>query len=176
MPINMPQKGGYYYPHPQHAYGRISGSPPEAAESVTTSGVASYDPSASSSSYAGSASDYDSSSTTAGVDLIEYMSDRLNGSFNPTPLDRSLAKQAQTYVTFSASFPYPIELTGKQIRRVECQTPRAFGTAGTCSAPISRRACQLCRRDAGRKRRAEGSAVDTEASRVRLLRKLSRDC
>ena len=96
MPIAMPQKGAYYYPHPQHSYGRVSGSPPEAPESVTTSGVASYEPSATSSSYAGSASDYESSGTTAGVDLIEYMGDRLNGAFNPTGLDRSLAKQAQT--------------------------------------------------------------------------------
>jgi hypothetical protein len=96
MPINMPQKGGYYFPQPQHPYGRVSASPPEAPESVTTSGVPSYEPSATSSSYAGSASDYDSSGTTAGVDLIEYMGDRLHGSFNPTPLDRSLAKQAQT--------------------------------------------------------------------------------
>lgn len=96
MPINMPQKGGYYYPHPQTAYGRVSASPPEAPESVTTSGVPSYEPSATSSSYAGSASDYDSSGTTAGVDLMDYMGERINGSFNPTPLDRSLARQAQT--------------------------------------------------------------------------------
>lgn len=96
VPINMPQKGAYYYPHPQYTYGRVSGSPPEAPESVTTSGVHSYEPSATSSSYAGSASDYDSSGTTAGVDLMDYMGDRLNGSFNPTPLDRSLARQAQT--------------------------------------------------------------------------------
>lgn len=96
LPISMPQKPGYYYPHPQHAYGRVSASPPEAPESVTTSGVPSYEPSATSSSYAGSASDYDSSGTTTGVDLLEYMGDRLNGSFDATPLDRSLAKQAQT--------------------------------------------------------------------------------
>jgi hypothetical protein len=95
----MPQKPGYYHPTaPHHGYGRVSVSPPEPADSVTTSGVASYEPSATSSSYAGSASDYDSSASTAGVDLMEYMGDRLHGAFDPMPLDRSLAKQAQTYV------------------------------------------------------------------------------
>jgi biogenesis of lysosome-related organelles complex 1 subunit KXD1 len=105
VPINPAQKQGYYptypgypgYPTAQPAtYSRISASPPEAAESVTTSGVPSYAPSATSSSYAGSASDYDTSTgTTAGVDLLEYMGDRVNGSLDPIPLDRSLAKQAQ---------------------------------------------------------------------------------
>lgn len=94
-PIQMPQKPGYYYP-PQQSYGRVSGSPPEAADSVTTSGVPSYEPSATSSNYAGSASDYESNSGTASVDLLDYMGNRLNGSFDPIPLDRSLAKQAQT--------------------------------------------------------------------------------
>lgn len=94
-PINMPQKPGYYYPPPQH-YGRIPGSPPEASDSTTTSGVPSYEVSASSSHYAGSHSDYDSSSGAASVDLMDYMGNRLNGSFDPLPLDRSLAKQAQT--------------------------------------------------------------------------------
>lgn len=93
LPIPMPHQKSYYPSPPQ--YSRVSASPPEAPESVTTSGVASYEPSATSSSYAGSASDYDSSHTT-GVDLIEYMSDRMNGSFDPMPLDRSLAKQSQT--------------------------------------------------------------------------------
>jgi hypothetical protein len=35
-PIQVPQKPGYYYP-PQHTYGRVSASPPEAPDSVTTS-------------------------------------------------------------------------------------------------------------------------------------------
>ncbi|KAF1984362.1 hypothetical protein K402DRAFT_336615 [Aulographum hederae CBS 113979] len=96
-PINMPRKPGYY-PNPHHgAHSRMSVSPPEAADSVTTSGVASYDPSAASSSYAGSASDYESTpSSGASVDLYEYMNDRIGSSFDPTPLDRSLAQQAQT--------------------------------------------------------------------------------
>lgn len=54
--------------------------------------------SATSSSYAGSTSgDYDSSTSAAnGVDLHEYMQDRFSNAFDPLPLDRSLATQAQT--------------------------------------------------------------------------------
>ena len=95
LPIAMPQKPGYYRPGPaHHGYGRVSVSPPEAPESVTTGG-ASYEPS-SSASYAGSASDYDSSASTTGVDLMEYMGERLHGAFDPLPMERGLAKQAQT--------------------------------------------------------------------------------
>lgn len=100
LPIPMPHQKSYY-PSPPH-YSHVSASPPEAPESVTTSGVASFEPSATSSSYAGSASDYDSSHTT-GVDLIEYMSDRMHGSLDPMPLDRSLVKQSQTYISPSLS-------------------------------------------------------------------------
>lgn len=76
----------------------MAGSPPEATASVTSgSAVTSYDPSASSSSYAGSASDYDASSNgAASVDLLDYMNDRVASAYNPMPLDRSLAQQAQT--------------------------------------------------------------------------------
>jgi hypothetical protein len=94
-PIQVPQKQGYYYP-PQQTYGRVSASPPEAPDSVTTSGVASYEPSAASSNYAGSHSDYESTNGATSVDLLDYMGNRVNGSFDPMPLDRSLAKQAQT--------------------------------------------------------------------------------
>lgn len=90
----------YYQPSQQHVYGC---SPPEASESVTTStgltptyGQSAY--SATSRSYAGSASgsDYDSTSSASGVDLQEYMQDRFSGAFDPLPLDRTLAVQAQT--------------------------------------------------------------------------------
>lgn len=69
-------------------------SPPEASSSVNTSAV----PSLTSSTYGGSAaSDYDSShSGSSGVDLIDMLNDRLSNAVDPIPLDRSLAKQAQT--------------------------------------------------------------------------------
>lgn len=103
MPLNVPakQRGAdtYYPPQQTGAHGRLSVSPPEPADSVTTGGPTSYDPTATgSSSYAGSASEYEMNGRdgAASVDLLDYMGDRLNGSFNPMPLDRSMAKQAQT--------------------------------------------------------------------------------
>ncbi|PSN64697.1 hypothetical protein BS50DRAFT_498049 [Corynespora cassiicola Philippines] len=121
LPINMPQKPGYYYPPQQPTYNRVAGSPPSAPESVSTNGVASYAPSATSSSYAGSASDYDASSssgTGASVDLMEYMGERVNGSFDPTPLDRSLAKQAQTSGELNAKHRELLELQALAQRRL----------------------------------------------------------
>lgn len=113
QPINMPQKPGTYPAYPQHGpYSRVSVSPPEAPESTTTgSGVTSYDPSAASSSYAGSASEYDPSSNgAASIDLLDYMNDRLAGSYNPMPLDRSLAQQSQTSGKLNAKTRQLMEL------------------------------------------------------------------
>jgi hypothetical protein len=97
LPITVPAKQQPYYATPQ-TYG-YAVSPPEGAESVTT-GTGTYGHSgysATSSSYAGSASGYeDSTSSANGVDLHEYMQDRFSGAFDPLPLDRTLAKQAQT--------------------------------------------------------------------------------
>ncbi|KAF1963580.1 hypothetical protein CC80DRAFT_9219 [Byssothecium circinans] len=122
LPISMPHKPGYYYPHhPQQHYGRVSGSPPEAPDSVTTSGVASYEPSATSSSYAGSASDYDSASSggaAGGVDLLDYMGKRLNGTLDSTRLDRSLVKQAQTSGELNAKHRELLELQALAQRRL----------------------------------------------------------
>ncbi|KAL6702997.1 hypothetical protein ACN47E_010352 [Coniothyrium glycines] len=116
-PIQMPQKPGYYY-QPQQHFGRISGSPPEAPGSVTTSGVPSYEPSATSSNYAGSANEYDASSGAASVDLLSYMGNRLNNSFDPMPLDRSLAKQAQTSGELNAKHRELLELQALAQRRL----------------------------------------------------------
>jgi hypothetical protein len=95
LPIAVPHKQPYYTPQ-SHSY---AVSPPEAPESVTT-GTTSYGHSAysaTSSSYAGSASgEYDSSASANGVDMQEYMQDRFAGAFDPLPLDRTLAVQAQT--------------------------------------------------------------------------------
>jgi biogenesis of lysosome-related organelles complex 1 subunit KXD1 len=89
----MPSKS----PHYSQAYVRnaYAVSPPEAADSVTTgSGMNSgY----SASSYAGSVSGYDDSTSSAnGVDLHEYMQDRFATAFDPLKLDRSLVTQTQS--------------------------------------------------------------------------------
>ena len=91
----MPGKSPYYTP-PTHLapYARSAISPPQPGSSVNTSAV----PSLTSGSYAGSsAGDYDSSHGGAtGVDLVEMLNDRLSNAVDPLPLDRSLARQAQT--------------------------------------------------------------------------------
>lgn len=111
QPVAMPQKqqqNPYYPQYPQYqqptaynaAYNHLSVSPPEAPDSVTTSGGISYDPSGTTSSYAASASDYEASTSSGGasIDLLEYMNNQLATAYNPTPLDRSIAQQAQTCV------------------------------------------------------------------------------
>lgn len=53
--------------------------------------------SATSAGYMGnSTGEYDSTHSASGVDFQEYMQDRFSSSFNPIPLDRSMAVQAQT--------------------------------------------------------------------------------
>lgn len=52
-----------------------------------------------SSSYAGSShsqGEYDSAASASGIDLNEYMSDRFAEGFDPIPLDKCTAVQAQT--------------------------------------------------------------------------------
>lgn len=95
VPGKQPQHQQPYLP--QHTrnpsgYSQLSASPPERPESITTSGGGLY--SSASSNYAGS--DYDSSNNGAtSVDLLEYMNERLSQTYNPIPLDRNMARQAQ---------------------------------------------------------------------------------
>lgn len=97
LPVPVPGKQPQQQPFtPRHnrnpsAYSQYSASPPERPESVTTGGGL-Y--SSASSNYAGS--DYDSSTAgTTSVDLLDYMNDRLSQTYNPVPLDRNVARQAQ---------------------------------------------------------------------------------
>ncbi|TVY60762.1 Biogenesis of lysosome-related organelles complex 1 subunit KXD1 [Lachnellula suecica] len=98
LPISVPSKPQHaqyqYYAPQQHGY---SVSPPEVAESVTTG--SSMTPAYGHSAYSATSSssgEYDSSASANGVDMQEYMQDRFNGAFDPLPLDRTLAVQAQT--------------------------------------------------------------------------------
>jgi len=102
LPITYSSKPTYnanqYYTAPRTLY---SSSPPEAPESVTSSSnLHSAYSATSNSSYAGSAisGEYDTTSSNLGngVDLHEYMQERFEEAFDPLPLDRSLATQAQT--------------------------------------------------------------------------------
>lgn len=117
LPMAMPAKSPHYYqPSVRNAY---AVSPPEVAESVTTGSGMNSGYSATSSSYAGSASGYDESTGSAnGVDLHEYMQDRFATAFDPLPLDRSLATQAQTSGKLNAKQREIMELQAKAQARI----------------------------------------------------------
>ncbi|KAF2718479.1 hypothetical protein K431DRAFT_322422 [Polychaeton citri CBS 116435] len=97
LPVNVPGKPSVqaYGARPNRSastLSNISASPPERPESVSSSsGAGLY--SSGTGSCAGS--DYDSSSGATSVDLLDYMSDRLNQTYDRIPTDRTLAKQAQ---------------------------------------------------------------------------------
>jgi len=94
----IPTKGDQY-PAYYNADSNYSVSPPEEHDASVTSGVPSYGNSFSvnGSGYdASSGSDWDSSASASGIDFNEYIQDRFAESFDPIPLDRSLATQAQT--------------------------------------------------------------------------------
>jgi len=95
-PIAVPHKGndGFYPQYPHIHYPGLSESPPD-ADDATSSGGPSYDPTGTSASYAASTSDYEGSTGVSSVDLLEYMNDRLQSTYNPLPIDKSLVKQAQ---------------------------------------------------------------------------------
>ncbi len=95
-PIGVPGKSSQYTPLARSTpYSRPAISPPQPGSSANTSAV----PSLTSGSYSGSApADENSNTGASGVDLIELLNDRLSNAVDPLPLDRSLAKQAQTWV------------------------------------------------------------------------------
>ncbi|PHH76878.1 hypothetical protein CDD80_1138 [Ophiocordyceps camponoti-rufipedis] len=110
IPMPVPSKGNQY-----PAYSQYSISPPECDDSYSSaSGVGSYSNSgftAPSSGYmACSAADYDSARSASGVDFQEYMQERFANSFNPIPLDRSMAVQAQTSGKLNAKHRELVEL------------------------------------------------------------------
>jgi biogenesis of lysosome-related organelles complex 1 subunit KXD1 len=97
--VPIPAKGQQYPTYYQSPESNYSVSPPEDNDASVTSGVPSYGSSgysATTSSYAGSTSDWDSTGSASGIDFNEYIQDRFAESFDPIPLDRSLAVQAQT--------------------------------------------------------------------------------
>jgi hypothetical protein len=96
LPVNVPskvQQQPYVSRHSRtsSAYSQLSASPPERPESISSTGAGLY--SSASSNYAGS--DYESSSGATSVDLLDYMNDRLSQAYNPIPLDKNMARQAQ---------------------------------------------------------------------------------
>ena len=89
----MPSKA----PAPASMYpvSRVPGSPPEFSDASTTAG--SRTSGGLTFSSAGGSGEYETSSAAySGVDVVDVLSDRMQDAFDPTPLDKGLAKQAQT--------------------------------------------------------------------------------
>lgn len=97
LPISMPGKGNQYA-----SYAQYSMSPPECDDSYSSASGsgASYSvgfTNSSAASYMGSShGDYETVGSASGIDFQDYMQDRFAGSFNPIPMDRSMAVQAQS--------------------------------------------------------------------------------
>ncbi|KAK6355451.1 hypothetical protein TWF696_004548 [Orbilia brochopaga] len=72
----------------------------------------------SSSSYAGSAADEYDDGAMAADDLVSVLTDRLIGAFDPIPLDRSLALQAQTSGIMNAKTRELMELQALAQKRL----------------------------------------------------------
>jgi len=109
---NMPASTskGHQYP----AYSQYSTSSMDCDEE-TMSHHGSAVPSVYSATSAGymtssSTSDYDSTQSASGVDFQEYMQDRYANAFNPIPLDRSMAVQAQSSGKLNAKHRELLEL------------------------------------------------------------------
>lgn len=93
MPMAVPSKGNNQHP----AYSQYSSSPPECDDTMSSASGVPSGYSATSAGYIGSSSgDYESTGSASGVDFQEYMQERFSNSFDPIPLDRSMAVQAQT--------------------------------------------------------------------------------
>jgi hypothetical protein len=98
QPIAMPSSKDTMpiYGYDNYDYSQMSSSPPEATDESSVGGQY-YDPSATSASYAASASDCEvPNNAISSVDLLEFMNDRLQNSYNPIDMDRSLLQQVQT--------------------------------------------------------------------------------
>lgn len=93
VPMNMPSKA----PAPASMYpiSRVPGSPTDYSDASTTAG--SRTSGGLTFSSAGASGDYEASSASySGVDVVDVLSNRMQDAFDPTPLDRNLATQAQT--------------------------------------------------------------------------------
>ncbi|KAK2740195.1 hypothetical protein FQN57_006206 [Myotisia sp. PD_48] len=102
--INLPSKvpaSPNYFP-----ISRVAGSPPEISDISTTTGSA--------------LGDFDSSSGTySGVDVIDALHDRMGGAFDPSRLDKTIAKQTQMSGQLNAKQRELLELQALMQRRIK---------------------------------------------------------
>ncbi|KAI0389729.1 hypothetical protein F5Y17DRAFT_462448 [Xylariaceae sp. FL0594] len=122
----------YAYPYGYSSNAGYDVSPPETTDpSVVSSGGGTYSYNGTSSGAGRSAAqasqdggddcyyyDEQSVASASGVDFNEYMQDRFANAFDPLPLDRSLATQAQTSGTLNAKHRELLELQAKAQARL----------------------------------------------------------
>lgn len=90
-PYHAPSKA----PAPAALYpiSRVPGSPPNYDDASTTAGSRS----SGGLTFSSAGRSYESSSASySGVDVVDVLNDRMQDAFDPTPLDKGLARQAQT--------------------------------------------------------------------------------
>ncbi|KAJ5155727.1 hypothetical protein N7492_008530 [Penicillium capsulatum] len=115
-PINLPSKA----PAPASMYpvSRVPGSPPDYSDASTTAG--SRTSGGLTFSSAGASGDYEpSTASLSGVDVVDVLSDRMQNAFDPTPLDKGLARQAQTSGQMNAKQQELLELQALAQRRLK---------------------------------------------------------
>ncbi|KAL3453380.1 hypothetical protein BJX65DRAFT_302286 [Aspergillus insuetus] len=116
LPMSVPSKT----PGPASLYpiSRVSGSPPDLSDASTTTGSRTSGGFSYSSGSAGG--DYESSSGSfSSVDVVDVLNDRLQNAFDPTPLDKGLAKQAQASGQLNAKQRELLELQALAQRRLK---------------------------------------------------------
>ncbi|KAM7193393.1 putative conserved domain containing protein [Naviculisporaceae sp. PSN 640] len=133
--LPIPSAKGQYSTYPTYytsGDSTYSVSPPEDLDTSVTSGSSglggsgtmhssAYYSVPASSSYAGSShsqGEYDSAGSASGIDLNEYMSDRFAEGFDPIPLDKCTAVQAQTSGLLNAKQRELLELQAKAQARL----------------------------------------------------------
>ncbi|KAJ5158505.1 domain KxDL [Penicillium coprophilum] len=120
-------------PAPLYPISRVSGSPPDFSDASTTAGSRS-----SGGLTFSSAGEYDSSfASYSGVDVVDVLSDRMQDAFDPTPLDKGLARQAQTSGQLNAKQQELLELQALAQRRLK--GARANFTEGLKTARETKR-------------------------------------
>ncbi|KAJ5674082.1 domain KxDL [Penicillium macrosclerotiorum] len=112
MPSKAPVSASIY------PISRVAGSPPDYSDASTTAG--SRTSGGLTFSSAGASGDYDSSSASySGVDVVDVLSDRMQTAFDPTPLDKGIARQAQTSGQLNAKQRELLELQALAQRRLK---------------------------------------------------------
>jgi len=111
LPITMPTKNSKTYT-PQT---RVALEPPEISDTSTT-----YSRSRSDGTFSDISNDYESSRYPTAIDVVDELTDRMDKVWDPTKMDKSIARQAQTWVASNCG-PNELNLTNAQIRPIERQ-------------------------------------------------------